>query len=758
VIVDSVGVELPGSSARPFEASLLAERGKTAFGNLTCESQREASNPLENGTNKGALMPSLPACVAVNTGRRPRRSTMAAVIGASLVWLRPVSGHAESCGSPYVGVGQIQGAGEVSEYDGGSLAVEATVSADFRGGQGAFGQLHIVFVQDVPADSDPKTSDGLAIKVNPEIQSTFELRAFDPGTRIRATGRVEEVSGETQLVAEAVQVCAINAAPVAVDITLPINPEHFEGMLVRFVDALQVSGTQAFAEYGELNLISGGLARAYTDRFPPDPLNFKNYEVSVNARSLVLDDGFEERYRPTRLETETLRLGASLSGTLSGVVRPGTVEGPFRIEPTALPRFSKADAPGLLPQRNEPSVRVVSANLHNLFKDGGPGSMCYPTLDATSCRGFDSLDDRLRQRTHLALMLSRLDADIVVATEVQNDFGATQTPTWEQFIEDLNALDTLQCDRYEAVVPDVFLGGDAIAVALAYCADRVDLLAAQWPTEEWLGTLTSQEQGYQGIGASRIPLAGTFRQRSTGWELTVVGNHWKSRAPGSLEGECAGRGECDQSDGQGYWAAARERAALGLLQWLKQFSAPIVLAGDFNAYPMEHSTQTLVAAGYEPLISRTANEEQFSYAYEARVGYLDQIYLSREWLDKVLLFESLQGNAEGFGLDDLVYSDHNPVITDLQGATTSHCDCSAPGAMLGTFGNDVIIGTPGDDVLCGLAGDDVLLGLGGDDCVDGGWGEDWHVAVRPMVGPSPLDSPNEHYVEEPLPKPDRCSD
>jgi Ca2+-binding RTX toxin-like protein len=50
--------------------------------------------------------------------------------------------------------------------------------------------------------------------------------------------------------------------------------------------------------------------------------------------------------------------------------------------------------------------------------------------------------------------------------------------------------------------------------------------------------------------------------------------------------------------------------------------------------------------------------------------------------------------------------------------------CEAPGAILGTDGDDVLEGTPGDDVICGGKGDDVIRGLGGADVIVGGAGDD----------------------------------
>ncbi len=54
----------------------------------------------------------------------------------------------------------------------------------------------------------------------------------------------------------------------------------------------------------------------------------------------------------------------------------------------------------------------------------------------------------------------------------------------------------------------------------------------------------------------------------------------------------------------------------------------------------------------------------------------------------------------------------------------SACDCSAPNAILGTAGDDVLKGTSADDIICGLEGNDRLEGKGGRDCLEGGPGDD----------------------------------
>lgn len=55
---------------------------------------------------------------------------------------------------------------------------------------------------------------------------------------------------------------------------------------------------------------------------------------------------------------------------------------------------------------------------------------------------------------------------------------------------------------------------------------------------------------------------------------------------------------------------------------------------------------------------------------------------------------------------------------------SASCDPSTPGAIIGTYGDDVLTGTPGDDVIIGLGGNDTIDGGDGIDCIDGGAGDD----------------------------------
>lgn len=71
------------------------------------------------------------------------------------------------------------------------------------------------------------------------------------------------------------------------------------------------------------------------------------------------------------------------------------------------------------------------------------------------------------------------------------------------------------------------------------------------------------------------------------------------------------------------------------------------------------------------------------------------------------------------GVNDAIKDSDDPLP-----APASLCDASAPGAIIGTPGDDTLNGTSGSDVIIGLGGNDTITGGGGADCIDGGPGND----------------------------------
>jgi hypothetical protein len=71
------------------------------------------------------------------------------------------------------------------------------------------------------------------------------------------------------------------------------------------------------------------------------------------------------------------------------------------------------------------------------------------------------------------------------------------------------------------------------------------------------------------------------------------------------------------------------------------------------------------------------------------------------------------------GIDDAIVNSDSPLPV-----ISANCDPLTPGAIIGTYGDDLLTGTPGNDVIIGLGGNDTINGGDGDDCIDGGAGND----------------------------------
>ena len=682
------------------------------------------------------------------------------------------------CESEALRTYQVQGSGQSSEWRDSFVSLVALVTEGYRSEQGGF------YVEDAFGDADAATSDGLFVAV--ERDSTLALTAVAPSAWLRIEGTVREVDGETQLVAQAVASCGQRPLPPPLRIRLPFaetwvdesgshvaNLEHLEGMRVHLEQEFLVAAVHDYERHGELGLVLSPLPYSYTHIAPPSHEEYAAYEQSVARRSLVLDDGSQRGYPAAAQSLRDalpggVRVGDTVLADWSAIVRQRSPSFGAGVNGY---RFLAVQAPRIVPTTRElaPAVdagvaRVVGVNLNNLFKDGGDAAACYPSFTAADCRGADSSVEREGQRARIVAGLVALQPDIVVASEVQNDFGQERT-TWLEVIQQLNdavvdrvsdsttsdskASDKSACHQYRAVDPGTFVGDDATAVAIAYCASRFALTEPpQWPSQEQL-LVFGQEAltAYFGPSSSRLPLLASFVERGSGRALTVVANHLKSKAPGSLGyGSCAGTElvpNCDHQDGQGFWNQRREDALTALRAWVRLAQAdvaPLLLMGDLNAYTRESPLHALEQHGFAPL-TQSLPSSAYTYVYNARLGVLDHAFISSAALHTVQRVAVWHVNAGATAASPQRFSDHNPLVVDLALSVEEGCDCGAPEAIVGTPGPDTLVGTPGNDILCGFGGNDILLGLGGQDCLSGGLGDDWL-----WTASGPERSPNSYRV------------
>lgn len=468
---------------------------------------------------------------------------------------------------------------------------------------------------------------------------TVSPDAVRPGDQVQVSGRFNRFHGRPQISRiEVPRVCAQPGLPAPVILRLPEDAARFadlQDVKVRFEQTLTVSGNYELGRYGSLWLSADG--RQY--RRPATSLPTRGLPPAEGplARRIVLDDG-SYRANPDPIpylgDNATRRTGDTVDG-LTGILTQAF--NAHRIHPTRAPRFIEAN-----PRPTEPSVtagalRVATLNVENYFLTLGQ-------------RGAASRAQLERQRRKLTDAVRGLDADVLSLVEVENRDAA---------LHDLVAIlnrGVPRSSRYRAVEhPDS--GSDAIRNALLYRPSRVTLLGAAADPDPV---------------HNRPPLLGWFAKagESTPWGVVAV--HFKAKVG------CPDAGDVDL--GQGCWNQLRTQQAQRLLEWLevtRYADAPIVIAGDLNAYAHEDPLRAFMAAGKRDLAAQHLPEERhYTYVFRGEAGQLDYLLAPQAIADRVATAGIWHINADeppflGFAgrkpaSGPWRSSDHDPVWADLR--------------------------------------------------------------------------------------------
>ena len=567
----------------------------------------------------------------VNVTLRAARITDAsngALLPADYSWSFGVAGPPP----PLSRIHDVQGAGASSPLVGTNVTIAGVVTASFQGTSANPG-LRGFFVQeeDANADQDPATSEGIFVFDNGTAP------AIGAGQRVRVVGTVAEFGGLTEI-SPVTSVAVLDRAPLptAVPVTLPLASatalERLEGMRVTFPQTLTVTNNFGLGQYGEIELSAGGRLLQPTNSVPPGAAAIA-FQSANDRNRVFLDDGSSRPYPdPTPYLggiASTLRTGATVTG-LTGVVT--FFAGGYRIEPDAPVNFVDAN-PRTDPPAVGGSLRVVSANLLNYFNGDGAGGG-FPTP-----RGADTPAELARQRAKALAGLSALAADVYGLTEVENDgYGATSA--LQDLVDGLNALAPAGT-AYAAIVPPSSVGTDAIRCAFIY---RVGTMLP-------VGAAATTTAGP--FALYRPPIAQTFRQLSTGETLTVVVNHFKSKASGGTGADA------DQGDGQGFYNFTRTQQAQLLLSWLAtdptaSGDPDFLIIGDLNSYAMEDPIIRLRTGGYIDLTRRFEGAGGYSYAFGGQFGHLDYALATPSLDSQVNGAQAWHNNA-----DEPIYLDYN---------------------------------------------------------------------------------------------------
>ena len=572
------------------------------------------------------------------------------------------------CGAPATPIHTIQGSGLASPLVGQIHHVEGVVVGDF---QDTATQLSGFYLQETTADSDPATSEGLFV-----YDSGFGLDVA-VGDRVRVVGQVAEyVSSSSDSLTELgsvsqMMVCSTGETVAATAVSFPVaNWEAYEGMLVTLPQSLSVTEHFQLGRYGQVVLAVNGRLPQPTHVALPGAA--ANAIASANAqRTIILDDG-STRQNPAEIvhpapgltAGHTLRGGDTVTN-LVGILDQ-RLDG-YRIQPVGAVNFTPANPRPTNPPDVGGTLKIASFNVLNYFTTLDTGAALCGPAGNLGCRGANSDSEFARQRAKIIHALLALDADIVGLMEIENNAGEAVA----DLVAGLN--EAAGSDLY-AYVDTGTIGGDAIKVALIYKPGRVTAVN-DFAVLDDVAPFTIN---------TRPPLAQTFAENSSGEQLTVVVNHFKSKGCSGASGDNA-----DLGDGQGCWNADRLLAAQMVLGWLAadptgSSDPDVLIIGDLNAYALEDPVRAFTDAGYANLMAQFNGDAAYSYAFNGAWGYLDHglsspslapfVTGATEWhinadeplaLDYNEEFKSPEQIVSLYSDDPFRASDHDPVLIGL---------------------------------------------------------------------------------------------
>ena len=547
---------------------------------------------------------------------------MAAAVGLALV-LGSVPGMATAqlnpadCGRPGVTtLADVRGLNGSPVAEGTPITVEATVTASFPGRAG----LNGFFIE----SGQPRV--GLFVYA-PDLTSA---EAPEAGERWRLQARAGRYRGRIQLEAlsDAVHCGEARLRPIQLSASALDDPGRYVDQLVHIRGPLTVTGNAALGRYGTLRLAVGGRL-------------FQTANGTRGGRPfpLLLDDGSYRRDpRPVpHTRPHGVRRAGDEVTAITGVVTHAF--GAWRIHPTRPPDFVIGN-----PRPRAPAaaagLRLAHLNLENYFLD-------------RRARGPDTVAGFRRQQRRLEETLRRIDADVLILHEVENEPAA---------VADLLALlnqDQPEARHYAAVLDE--RSAAVIRTVILYRPARLERLRAA-----------------RQVAAvhPRDPVAAVFRKPG-GQRLVVVGAHFKSR------GGCPETGDIDR--GEGCWSERRHAQSVALLDWLAEWLAPraleqqpLLLLADLNAYAGESPLRPFRKAGLSDRIAAELPPTQrYTYVYRGRAGYLDHALANptaTAWIRRVSIWHVnadepayLADSGEGVWRA----SDHDPLIIDLRPAESS---------------------------------------------------------------------------------------
>ncbi len=525
-------------------------------------------------------------------------------------WPDPATGPARSLflGSG-VPIGAIQGDGFRSPYVGETLTTEGVVTA-------VFPDLGGFWMQSVPPDDDPNTSDGIFVAV----PNTRAL-SVQAGDRVRVTARVREAWQQTTLVLDTLRNLEVLAHDQPLPDPVPLDPpadndasaayyESLEGMLVRADGPFVVVAPTN--RYGETVMV------------PPQYADHPHlYRDADTGFRIMVDDGTNASYA----DQSEMPYAAATGDQMANLYGPlAFTYGQYKIEPLTPPVVTTTEHPlPSLPPLGADEFAIMTWNVENLF-DAQPPNPSNPPMPLPS-----------EYRTDIAKVANTILAagapTIVGLQEVEN-IGV---------LEDIAAHESLAAYDYQPILIE---GHDSRGIDVGYLVrgDQAEVLDVQ------------QFDAPEGL-TSRPPLLIKVRVHTTGGEVTlyVINNHFTSMAGGEAATE-------PRRAAQAAWNVT-------ILQQItaQEPDALVAIIGDLNSYYDSRPLDVLREAGLRHVMEGRPLEERYTFIYQGVTQELDHILVTPSLMALLRRAQTLRTNTDyPLPLPDDTSprhkSDHDPLI------------------------------------------------------------------------------------------------